>query len=114
MEPGPHALDKLPQPMPPKWSLDKFEQRLQNRVLCKERKVRKKYKRDGKDNSLSKQCLLVVTCEPSLDEKILSEYLKTIKLQRPRYFDGIFVMGSYVPDGEGRGHYPIFEVPLAG
>ena len=71
--------------------------------------MRKKYKRDGKDNSLSKQCLLVVTCEPSLDEKILSEYLKTIKLQRPRYFDGIFVMGSYVPDGEGRGHYPIFD-----
>ena len=25
VEPGPHALDKLPQPMPPEWSLDKFE-----------------------------------------------------------------------------------------
>ena len=65
--------------------------------------MRKKHKRDDKDNSLSKQFLLIVTCEPSLDEATLSEYLKTIRLQRPRHFDGIFVMGSYVPDGEGQG-----------
>ena len=31
------------------------------------------------------------------DEETLSEYLKTIRLQRPRHFDGTFVMGSYVP-----------------
>ena len=91
--------------------MDKFEQRLQYQVLCEERKVRKKHKRDGKDNSLPKQFLLVVTCEPSLDEKTLSEYLETIILQRPRYFDGFFVMGSYVPDGEGYGHYPILKPP---
>ena len=32
------------------------------------------------------------------DEETLSEYLKTIGMQRPRHFDGTFVMGSYVPD----------------
>ena len=115
MEPGPHALDKLPQPMPPEWSLDKFEQqRLQNRLLCKGRKVRKKHKRDGKDNSLSKQFLLIVTGEPSLDEATLSEYLKTIRWQRPRHFDGIFVMGSYVPDGEGQGTTRSLKPPWQG
>ena len=48
------------------------------------------------------------------DEETLSEYLKTIKLQRPRHFDGTFVMGSYVPGGEGHGHYPVSEASLVG
>ena len=107
VEPGPHALDKLPQPMPPKWPLGKFERRLREIVQCKEEKARKKHKRDGKDNSLSKQSLLIVTDEPWLDEKTLSEYLKTIKLQRPQNFDGVYIMGS-------EGHYPVFEASLAG
>ena len=106
VEPGPHALDKLPQPMPPEWPSNKFERCLNKRVQSKDERV--------KDGSLSKQFLLIVTDEPWLDEATLSEYLETIRLQRPRYFDGIFVMGSYVPDGEGRGHHPIFEAPLAG
>ena len=116
VEPGPDALDKLPQPMPPEWPLEKFERRLRKRVQDKEGKVRKKHERDGKDNSLSKQFLLIVTCEPYLDEATLSEYLKIIKLQRPRHFDGIYVMMSYVPNpaGKGHGHYPLFEVPFAG
>ena len=106
VEPGPHALDKLPQPMPPEWSLDKFERCLNKRVQRKDERV--------KDGSLSKQFLLIVTDEPWLDEATLSEYLKTIRLQRPRHFDGIFVMGSYVPDGEGHGHYPVSEASLVG
>ena len=106
VEPGPHALDKLPQPMPPEWSSDKFEQRLNEIVQRKDRRV--------KDGSLSKQFLLIVTCEPYLDEETLSGYLKTIKLQQPWHFDGVYVMGSYMPDPDGEGHYPVFEVPLAG
>ena len=111
LEPGPHALDKLPQPMPPKWPLEKFERRVREIVQCKEEKVRKKHKRNGNDHSLSKQFLLIVTGEDYLlnDEATLSEYLKTIKLQRPKNFDGVYIMGS--PDGEG--HYPVFEVPVA-
>ena len=106
VEPRPHALDKLPQPMPLEWSSDKFERSLNKIVQRKDERV--------KDSSLSKQFLLIVTCEPSLDEATLSEYLKTIKLQRPQNFDGVYIMGSYVPDPDGEGHYPVFEVPLAG
>ena len=61
---------------------------------------------------MSKQVLLILTDEPWLDETTLSEYLKTIKLQRPRYCDGIFVMASLTcPTEKGDGHYPIFEAP---
>ena len=111
VEPGPHALDKLPQPMPPKWPLEKFERRLREIVQSKEEKVRKKRKGDGKNHSLSKQFLLIVTDEDYLldDAVTLPEHLKTIKLQRPQNFDGVYIMGS--PDGEG--HYPVFEVPVA-
>ena len=68
----------------------------------------KKHKRNGKDNSLSRQFLLIVTDEDYLldDEATLPEYLKTIKLQRPKNFSGVYIMGS--PDGEG--HYPVFDV----
>ncbi len=108
VEPGPHALDKLPQPMPPKWPLEKFERRLREIVQCKEEKMGKKHKRNGKDNSLSRQFLLIVTDEDYLldDEATLPEYLKTIKLQRPKNFSGVYIMGS--PDGEG--HCPVFDV----
>ena len=77
--------------------------------------MQKKDKR-VKDRSLSKQFLLIVTDEPWLDETTLSKYLKTIALQPPRHFDGVYVMGSYTPNpaGKGRGHYPVFEVSLAG
>ena len=93
---GPHALDKLPQPMPPKWPLEKFEGRLREIVQCKEEKVGKKHKRNGKDNSLSRQFLLILTDEDYLldDEATLPEYLKTIKLQRPKNFSGVYIMGS--------------------
>ena len=111
VEPGPHALDRLPQPMLPKWTLEKFERHLRKIVQCKEEKVRKKHKRDGKDNSLSKQFLLIVTDEDYLldDEATLPAYLKTIELQRLQSFDGVYIMGS--PDGEN--HYPVFEIPVA-
>ena len=114
LEPGPHALDKLPQPMPPKWPLEKFERRVREIVQCKEEKVRKKHKRNGNDHSLSKQFLLIVTGEDYLlnDEATLSEYLEIIKLQRPKNFDGVYIMGSYMPDPDGEGHCPVFDVPL--
>ena len=113
VEPGPHALDKFPQPIPLQWPLDKFRKHLQNLVLDKEKKARKKEKRAGKDSSLSKQFLLIVTDEDWLDEATLSEYLQTTKLQPPRYFDGVYVMMAYVP-ADGEGHYQVFEVTLAG
>ena len=46
VEPAPHALDKLPQPMSPKWPLEKFEQCLDKRVQRKDARV--------KDGSLCK------------------------------------------------------------
>ena len=93
--------DKTMKPGAVLWNREAFRMRLDERVRAKDKPA----------EHVSKQVLLILTDEPWLDETILSEYLKTIKLQRPRYFDGIFVMGSYVPDGEGRGHYPIFEAP---
>ena len=111
-EPGPHFLDQLASlPKPPifvVWTRDAFQKRLNEIVQDKDRRV--------KDGSLFKQFLLIVTDEDWLGEATLSEYLQTIKLQRPRHFDGIYVMGSYIPDpdGDGEGHYPVFEVPLAG
>ena len=93
-------------PMPPIWTLDKFERHLNEIAQHKDNRV--------KDSSLSKQFLLIVTDEPWLDEATLSAYLRTIKLQKPRNFDGIYLMMSYVPnpDGKGHGRYPVFEVPL--
>ena len=88
------------------WTLDAFRKSLNERVREKNDRV--------KDGSLSKQFLLIVTDVPWLDEETLSEYLRTIKLQKPRNFDGIYLMMSYVPNpaGKGRGRYPVFEVPL--
>ncbi len=95
------------QPMPPKWSREKFEQCLSERVCRKDKGV--------KCGSLAKQFLLVVTDEPWLDQATLADYLRTIKLQPPRNFDGVYVMMSHVPNptGRGRGHHPVFEVPWA-
>ena len=91
-------------PLPPEWPIQKFEKYLREKVCHKDLRV--------KDGSLSKQFLLIVTDEPRLDEVTLDEHLKTIKLQRPQNFDGVFVMTSYVPDGRGHGHHPLFEVSL--
>ena len=52
--------------------LDDFQKRLNEIVLDKEEKARKKDTRDDKDRSLSKQFLLIVTDEPCLDEATLS------------------------------------------
>ena len=100
-------LREFSQPMPPKWPFEKFERYLRERVCCKDKRV--------KDGSLSKQFLLVVTDEPWLDKATLAEHLKTIKLQRPRHFDGVYVMTFYVPNpaGKGHGHHPVFEVPFS-
>ena len=98
-------LREFSQPMPPKWPFEKFERYLRKRVCCKDNRV--------KNGSLSKQFLLVVTDEPWLDEATLAEHLKTIKLQRPRHFDDVFLMLSRVPDGRGHGHHPVFEVPFS-
>ena len=82
-------FSRLPRPMSPKWPPDKFQRRLDCIVRKKDKRV--------KDGSLSKQFLLVVTDEPRLDETTLSKYLKTIKLQQPRHFDGVYLM-YYMPD----------------
>ena len=94
-------------PMPPEWPIEKFEQHLRKLVCHKNERV--------KDSSLSKQFLLIVTDEPWLDKATLAEYLRTIKLQRPRHFDSVFVMTSYVPNpaGRGDGHYPVVGVPFS-
>ena len=93
-------------PMPP-WPLDKFHEHLNERVQEKDKRVR--------DSSLSKQFLLIVTDETYLNKATLSEYLRTIELQQPRYFDSIYVMSSYMPNPPaGQGCHPVFEVPLAG
>ena len=82
-EPGPHFLEQLASlPRPPLfvvWGLDDFQKRLNEIVLDKEEKARKKDTRDDKDRSLSKQFLLIVTDEPCLDEATLSGYLATIR-----------------------------------
>ena len=97
------AIDEQ-NPIPP-WLLDKFLEHLSERVQEKDKRVR--------DSSLSKQFLLIVTDEANLDEATLSEYLKTIELQQPRHFDGIYVMMSYTPNPAEQGYYPVFEVCLA-
>ena len=116
VEPGPEQflglLEQLASlPRPPifvVWTLDAFQEHLNERVQEKDKRV--------KDSSLSKQFLLIVTDEPWLGEATLSKYLKATKLQQPRHFDGVYVMGSYTPNpaGKGRGRYPVFEVLLAG
>ena len=91
-------------PIPP-WPLDKFREHLSERVQEKDKRVR--------NRSLSKQFLLIVTDEWYLTEATtLPEYLKTIELQQPRNFDGIYVMTSYMPNPDEQGCYPVFEVRL--
>ena len=103
---GPEQFGReFSQPMPPKWPFEKFERYLRKRLCCKDKRV--------KDGSLSKQFLLVVTDEPWLDEATLAEHLRTVELPRPQHFDGVYLMMSYVPDGEGHGHNPVFEVPFS-
>ena len=94
---------KEKKPIPP-WPLHKFHEHLSERVQEKDKRVR--------TSSLSKQFLLIVTDEWYLIEATLPEYLKTIELQQPRNFDGIYVMTSYMPNPDEQGCYPVFEVRL--
>lgn len=101
-------MSEFQSPMPPKWPFEKFERCLRKIVCRKDKRTR--------DSSLAKQFLLIVTDEPWLDEATLADHLSTVKLQRPRHFDGVYVMMSYVPNpaGKGHGHHPVFEVSWAG
>ena len=98
-------LEKYQGPLPPMWTLKKFEHHLRNIVRRKDLR--------GKESSLSKQFLLIVTDEPWLDGNTLDEHLDAIKLPQPCNFDGVYVMRDYVPDGDGHGHYPVSKVSLA-
>ena len=114
-----HFVQEFPQPpMPPSWPREKFHKHVAAIIERKDRRaaeVRTLRPQPSRDNPVSSEFLLIVTGEPRLDETTLAEYLRTIKLQRPRYFDGVFVMKSYVhnPDGKGHGHHPVFEVPFS-
>lgn len=118
------------------WPFDKFLEKLGKIVQKKVGKMRKKGE-EGALISLDKYFLLVVTGEQNLGEERLDEYLNKIKLPRPQYFDAIYVIGDYVPNGGdsglrrvfnpdlnqyeykemgpnlGGGHYPVFEVCLS-
>ena len=98
-------LEKFQEPLPPIWTLEKFEQNLRDIVRRKDLR--------GKESSLSRQVLLIVTDEPWLDGNTLEEYLDAIELARPCCFDGVYMMRDYVPDGDGHGHYPVSKVSLA-
>lgn len=98
-------LEKFQGPLPPKWTLEKFEQHLRNIVRGKNLR--------GKESSLSKQFLLIVTDEPWLDGNTLDDYLDTIELPLPCNFDGVYMMRDYVPDGDGHGNFPVSAVRLA-
>ena len=98
-------LREFPDPPLSKWPLSKFERRL--REIVKRKDMQAWYRNN---RSLF---LLVATDEPWLDEETLSEYLDCIELQRPQNIDDVYVMGSYMPDGNGHGHNPVFEVSLA-
>ena len=90
------------------WPLEKFKESLEQKV---------KEKDTGRDGSLHKQFLLIpVGTEIHLGESVLKEYLKKIKLPRPKNFDAVYVMGAQVirgDVGEGPNYHPIFEVCLS-
>ena len=89
-------------PLVPIWNIDFFHRKLDRIVRKKDARVR--------DSSYIKQCLLIVTDEPWLDEETVSKYLKVPKLERPKNFDRTFLMLSYCPDPHGDGTYPVFEL----
>lgn len=91
--------------MDPEWPLDKFRERLAERVSDKDKRSR--------DGSLDRQFLLIVTDEPDLDEATLEGHMASIVFPRPNNFDGVYVMASYVPNAGGDGYYPVFEVRLS-
>ena len=91
------------------WPLKRFKKSLKQIVKEKDGIT-------GRDGSLHKQFLLIpVGTEIHLGESVLEEYLKKIKLPRPKNFDAVYVMGAQVPTNEGEGpHYhPVFEVCLS-
>ena len=92
--------------MHPEWPFDKFREALAERVRDKDMRSR--------DRSLNMQFLLVLTDEQDLDEQTLARYLGEVSVPRLRNFDAIYLMGSYVPSSEAKGHYPLFEVPVSG
>ena len=94
----------FPGPPVPIWDLGSFQSRLDE--ITRKKDVR------ARDSYLAKQFLLIVSDEPWLDEETVSGYLESLKLERPRHFDQIYLMLSYAPDGYGNGRYPVFEVQL--
>ena len=111
-----HFVKEFPQPLPPSWPREKFYERVAAIIERKDRRaaeVRALRPQPSCDNLVSSEFLLIVTDEPWLDEATLAGHLRTIKLHRPGHFDRVFLMMSYVPDGEGYGHHPVFEVPFS-
>ena len=104
-----HAKE-LEWPIGVEWTRETFQKYLKEIVQEKDGKM--KYGKKGRDGSLCKQFLLIVTHEVHLGEDILDDYLKTTILPRPKNFDAVYVMGAHVPNF-GKGHYPVFEVCLS-
>ncbi|MEJ2120023.1 MAG: hypothetical protein P8Z76_04800 [Alphaproteobacteria bacterium] len=88
----------------PEWPVDKFKERLAERVCDKDTRSR--------DRSLKKQFLLVVTDEWLLDERTVGQYLDEVTQPHPRTYDADNLMLSYMPSHGNDGYYPVFEVPL--
>ena len=102
---GTSALLNLSRRMNPEWPLDKFRERLRERVHDKDRRSR--------DRSLKMQFLLVLTDEDALKDT-LAQYLEEVFLPPPRTFDAVYLMLPYETRGGHGGHYPVFEVPVSG
>ena len=88
----------------PIWHLGDFQKKLEEIIQRKDYRVR--------DFSLAKQFLLIVTDEPWLDEATVAEYIAALNLKRPRHFDEVYLLLSYVPDSTGNGHHPVLKIPL--
>jgi len=97
---------EFPNLLVPIWHVCDFREKLEEIIQRKDARVR--------DSSLAKQLLLIVTDEPWLDEATVAEYLDALTLKRPRHFDEVYIMLSYVPDSTGNGHHPVFRIPLLG
>ena len=113
------------------WPFDKFHKSIKTIVSKKDKKTKRVC-------HLHKQFLLISTeTEASLDKEKLGEHLKGIELLRPRNFDGVYIIGEYIPSSGGdpgirreenpdsgkmeyrevgpnqaEGSYPVFEVCL--
>ena len=113
------------------WPLEKFHKSIKMIMSKKDKKTKRA-------RHLHNQFLLISTeTEHSLDEDKLGEHLNRMALPRPRNFDGVYIMGRYIPSSSSdtgirrekspvpgkmqyrvvgpnhaEGRYPVFEVCL--